>query len=268
MDEGRATVRKGRPPDRMPWTMDHDEHHRRSRRAAWWLAAGVTLAVLMVLLVLWLPFYRVHALAQEFRDRGGIVVTQSAAPPWLESASAVLEKLGFVRIVGADLRQADVTDDDVLVLTQLRTLHAVSLSGRKVSVERLFDLAVTPGMEDFSVIDCSDWTTALSDEVKRRNPAVDLTIRGPAFLGIVGTHDKKGCGVGYVGLGSPAHRAGIASGDVITAIDGAVVPDFETLVVLIGRHASGDEVKVEYLRGNETATVTCRLQAWREAPPE
>src|SRR5690606_6171632 len=50
----------------------------------------------------------------------------------------------------------------------------------------------------------------------------------------------------------PAAAAGIAAGDVITAIDGEPVETAEDLLALLRARSPGDQVEVELLRGGET----------------
>jgi S1-C subfamily serine protease len=64
--------------------------------------------------------------------------------------------------------------------------------------------------------------------------------------------------VAAVDPGSPAARAGIASGDVITAIDGHPTPTTAALSRLIGTHKPGQvvSVSVSTQRGTRILKVT------------
>jgi serine protease Do len=59
--------------------------------------------------------------------------------------------------------------------------------------------------------------------------------------------------------GSPAAKAGILAGDVITAVDGKDVKDSRDLARRIGAMAPGNSVKLTILRNGETRTVTLTL---------
>jgi serine protease Do len=59
--------------------------------------------------------------------------------------------------------------------------------------------------------------------------------------------------------GSPAAKAGILAGDVITAVDGTDVKDSRDLARRIGAMAPGSSVKLSILRNGETRTVTLTL---------
>jgi serine protease Do len=59
--------------------------------------------------------------------------------------------------------------------------------------------------------------------------------------------------------GSPAAKAGILAGDVITAVDGKDVKDSRDLARRIGAMAPGNSVRLSILRNGETRTVTVTL---------
>ncbi|MCF7686940.1 MAG: DegQ family serine endoprotease [Cephaloticoccus sp.] len=58
---------------------------------------------------------------------------------------------------------------------------------------------------------------------------------------------------------SPADKAGLKSGDIITKVDGKDVLDPRRLQLAVVRLAPGTEVKVEYVRDGKTETVTFKL---------
>src|SRR6516165_4109559 len=59
--------------------------------------------------------------------------------------------------------------------------------------------------------------------------------------------------------GSPAAKAGILVGDVITAVDGKDVKDSRDLARRIGAMAPGSSLKLSILRNGETRTVMLTL---------
>jgi len=71
-----------------------------------------------------------------------------------------------------------------------------------------------------------------------------------------------GAYVSEVATDSPADKAGIKVGDIITEIDGNKLDDEEgkTLVSLINKKKIGDEVKVRYWRGKEFTEVKVKLE--------
>ena len=88
-----------------------------------------------------------------------------------------------------------------------------------------------------------------------------------AFLGI-GVTDASAevdgatlyaAGVSQVEPDSPADRAGLQKGDVVTKIDGERVNDSLALVAQVRQRTSGDQAEVTYLRDGQEATVTVTL---------
>jgi hypothetical protein len=59
---------------------------------------------------------------------------------------------------------------------------------------------------------------------------------------------------------SPAKKAGLRVGDVITAIDGQPTRDLNELVRILGTHKPGDEVEVTYRRGKTHAAARVTLE--------
>ncbi len=64
-----------------------------------------------------------------------------------------------------------------------------------------------------------------------------------------------------VTLNGPADKAGIARGDVILEVGGTKTNTVKELRNAITSYNVGDTVKVKYLRGNDTITVDCVLEA-------
>ncbi len=60
-------------------------------------------------------------------------------------------------------------------------------------------------------------------------------------------------------VGSPAEKAGIKAGDIITAIDDTVINGFIDLASLVSEYSSGDAINVTLRRGQETKKFTVTL---------
>jgi S1-C subfamily serine protease len=82
-----------------------------------------------------------------------------------------------------------------------------------------------------------------------------------AWLGLASAEkpDSPGAVVGTVTNGSPADKAGIRSGDVITAIGGKTVRNPSDLSLDVLTKRPGDEVKVDLKRDGKSHTVTVKL---------
>jgi S1-C subfamily serine protease len=82
----------------------------------------------------------------------------------------------------------------------------------------------------------------------------------------------QGIIIGKVGRGSPAEKAGLRGaretamgrihlGDIIVAVEGKPIQTVDDLMDVMEQHKVGDEVTVEYLRGNRRHQVRVTLQA-------
>ena len=82
-----------------------------------------------------------------------------------------------------------------------------------------------------------------------------------AYLGIhVGdAANAAGAQVSSVQSGSPAAKAGLKAGDVITAIDGKAIAKADDLTAAVGSHAPNDKVTLKVTRGGKTLTLDVTL---------
>ena len=86
-----------------------------------------------------------------------------------------------------------------------------------------------------------------------------LTLRAPV-LGISGEKSESGCRVTLVGEDTAAEEADLRVGDVILTFDGAPVPDFTTLKMLLMLKSAGDDVELKVQRGQEELTLNAELR--------
>ena len=79
-----------------------------------------------------------------------------------------------------------------------------------------------------------------------------------AYLGVsIGdTADDTGAQVSRVVSGSPADKAGLQAGDVITAIDGKSISTADDLTALVNTYRPNDSAKLTVERGGATKTLT------------
>jgi membrane-associated protease RseP (regulator of RpoE activity) len=82
-----------------------------------------------------------------------------------------------------------------------------------------------------------------------------------AYLGVASrdASNQVGAAVVQVAPSSPAARAGLEDGDVITAIGSTTVRDAAQLSQAVHTQSSGDQVTVAYARGGADHTVAVRL---------
>jgi putative serine protease PepD len=99
-----------------------------------------------------------------------------------------------------------------------------------------------------------------------RRTAQQLIANGVASYPVIGAsvdmQFEGGARVSAVNAGSPAARAGMRVGDVITAINNQAVDSAEALIVAIRTHQPGESVRLEYERSGKPreATVTLAQQ--------
>jgi serine protease Do len=101
-----------------------------------------------------------------------------------------------------------------------------------------------------------DWARLAKGEI-RGQP------KQSAYLGVVADAESDTARIATVQPGSPAEKAGIRPGDVITKFDGRDVPNFQALAILILKKKPGDKVKITLLRDKKTLTREVVLQERR-----
>jgi len=80
-----------------------------------------------------------------------------------------------------------------------------------------------------------------------------------AYLGVVADTESDKARIASVQPGSPAEKAGIKPGDVITRCAGREVTSFPSLVMLLTEKKPGDKVTIALRRGKKTLTVNAVL---------
>src|SRR5204863_4285899 len=81
------------------------------------------------------------------------------------------------------------------------------------------------------------------------------------YLGIQGTDGPEGgAKLTQISEAGPAEKAGLEENDVVQAIDGQKIADYEALVAAIGSRKAGDKMKLTILRGSETKEIEITLE--------
>jgi putative serine protease PepD len=104
-----------------------------------------------------------------------------------------------------------------------------------------------------------------SDEASRI--ATELISTGKATHAVLGVSvgggtaatQSSGAVIRSVTSGSPADKAGLRIGDVVTALAGQRIDEADALVAAVRSHAPGQQVKLSYTRGGRSTTVTLTL---------
>ncbi len=66
---------------------------------------------------------------------------------------------------------------------------------------------------------------------------------------------NKGAIISKVNKNSPAEKAGLMEGDVITKVDGKTINNISDVKNIIGMHTINEKVQIDFLRGNSTKTA-------------
>ena len=106
---------------------------------------------------------------------------------------------------------------------------------------------------------------AVAGQIRSGAPTADIHIGQPALLGVgVNTQPRNGPGiiVHDVMRGGPADQVGLATGDVLTALDGTQLDSATTLTFVLDRHYPGDVINMTWIdRGGAQRTGKATLVA-------
>ncbi|HEX8816286.1 MAG TPA: trypsin-like peptidase domain-containing protein [Terriglobales bacterium] len=93
----------------------------------------------------------------------------------------------------------------------------------------------------------------------------DVTPENAKFFNL---HDANGAVVTQVENGSPASKAGVKVGDVITELDGRKIADAGALQVEVGQKQPGTEIKLEVMRDGKSVNVPVTLADMNKSSEE
>jgi S1-C subfamily serine protease len=99
----------------------------------------------------------------------------------------------------------------------------------------------------------------VASEIEAGDASATIHLGYPAFLGVALAQSTGRPVVAHVYAGSPAAKAGLAAGDVITAIDGTAVATYAQLHAQVAAHSPGQSVQVTYTDASgasQAVTVT------------
>jgi hypothetical protein len=133
------------------------------------------------------------------------------------------------------------TDEDLVLLTRIANLETVYVTrSAPVSPEALEKLrrAITTAQP---------------------NRRFQIQPRGDAMVGIQAGTGEEVCLISGVEEGSPADRAGLKPGDVITHYNGEEIDGFERLVEMTRELAPGTKVKLEVVRREQVKSIELEL---------
>jgi serine protease Do len=128
------------------------------------------------------------------------------------------------------------------------------LRGRVIGIHSCIGTSITTNIH-VPVNAYSDaWDRLAKSEVWGKRPRVKKT-SGQPYLGILADPKAEDCTITKVTPGSPAEKAGLRPGDVVTGLDGETIRSLADLKDQIDLKKPGDEVTLVIRRGKEVLTV-------------
>jgi len=195
----------------------------------------------------------------------------AAARSRLESLGAVIHERPAAVMAGLEVelgRGWKGTGDDLRELTRLPRLEGLAFHGVPLG-ER--DLAVVARLHGLRRVEL--FGTGLSDQavatLAAKLPDAQIEVRRGGKLGVGALAFGGRCEIQTVEPGSAADQAGVRPGDVIVAVDGAPVADFDALTARMAGRGPGERVRLSVARGDrqpdgdaERLELDVRLDAW------
>ncbi|KAA5545170.1 PDZ domain-containing protein [Roseiconus nitratireducens] len=153
-----------------------------------------------------------------------------------ELSAASIEALQQrTRLDAIEFRYIRLNEDILTALAEVRLRSAIYLMGTGVSTDRV-------------------------EQLRAELPGLEITHRQGGFLGVVcrSVFDNV-CEVSQILEDSAADKAGLRPGDIVTRIDGKTIARFEDLQNQINTRIPGDEISIQFRRGDEMIDTTATL---------
>ena len=106
------------------------------------------------------------------------------------------------------------------------------------------------------------WDRMVKSETWGGNQRSSGPTRGGPWLGVTSDPNADNAKIGRGSENSPAAKAGIKAGDIITRFDGKDINSFQDLSRLVKQKKPGDEVEVAVLREDQTLKLKLKLEKY------
>jgi hypothetical protein len=209
---------------------------------------------------------RLAAAALEFHQAG----TAAAARERLEKLGAVFRERPFVEQAGVEVEFGAAwkgTKEDLRQLARIRGLAGVGFHGVKLDATAVAVIGRLRRLEQMELFGTGLSDQAIAD-LARKLPDARIDVRKGGKLGVGALAFGGPCEIRTIEPGSAADQAGIRAGDVIVAVDGKPVEDFEGLTSRVAGRGPGERVRVTVERGGaadgdvERLDIDVRLDTW------
>lgn len=104
----------------------------------------------------------------------------------------------------------------------------------------------------------------VAPEIYFNDDAFTIQVASKPMLGVYTEKSEKGAKITNVVDNSPAQKAGLLKGDIITKIDGTSITDPSSLSSVISEKKPNDEIQITYLRDNKEKKVKLKLGERKE----
>jgi len=157
--------------------------------------------------------------------------------------------------------------DDLRLLARLPDLDAVSIRGVPIDADGVAALGRLRRLRRLELFGTGLGPDA-AETLGSRLPDTRIDVRKGGRLGVSSLAFGGPCEIRIVEPGSAADQAGVRSGDVVLAVDGLPVADFEALTVRLAALDPGATVRLAVAReggpdgADERLELTVRLDAW------
>jgi hypothetical protein len=210
---------------------------------------------------------RLAAAALEFHQVG----QAAAARERLESLGAVFHERPLVELAGEEVefgRGWKGSGGDLRELTRLPRLRAVAFHGVRLDERGAALLGRLQRVERIELFGTGLGDAAIA-ALEAKLPDAEIDVRRGGKLGVGALAFGGPCEIQTVEPGSAADQAGVRPGDVVVAIDGVAVADFEGLTTRVSGRIPGDTIRLTVARRGgdpggdaQRLDLEIRLDAW------
>jgi len=170
---------------------------------------------------------------------------------------------GVVVVLGTDWRGKS---EDLRLLASVPGIVQLNLHGVRLDDTEVAILGRMRGMERLELYGTGVTDAAVAKLIQKL-PGTRIDLRKGGKLGVAGQPMIGPCLITHVQPGSAAAKAGLQEGDVVVAINGEAVDNFESLTTKVGKHGPDEIVQVEFERLQpagkaERKTEQIKLDGW------